>query len=628
MEPSETDPLTVSAASPVLATGSAVGSGSGSSGGGRRRSSSGEKKACATPRAGDASAAWNSGATRGASPSDQHQASPSRFHGGPGSSRRSSCDALLGGNGEAKKRAKVPGFRATHEESSEALSAAAAAAAAVGNGAEAQGPPRRLNRIQLVMITFFAVCGGPFGIESMVGSAGPRLSLAGLLIVPWVWALPQALMTAELATAIPEMGGYVVWVHRAFGEAAGFQVGLWKVFESLLDLALYPVLLVSYLEAFAHFQLHTISRWLLSTAILGAVSAINVVGAETVGDYTTVFGVVVLMPFLLLFFLGAHRIRMDALLAGVPEHLGPGGDEDEAVEGSGVDWGVYLAILLWNTSGFDSAGTCAAEVDNPGKTYLPAMLATLVLTTLSYLLPLAVGVSVATDYGAWHTGHFVEVARLVGGGWLAGWIAAAGAVSALALLTSLLCTSSRALVAFADLGMAPAALGRLHPTYGTPYVSILTNSILTSALTLFDFEVIAEMAMCLYCLAMLAELLALAHLRVSEPGLARPYRIPVSDRWGMRLFVLSPCLLCVALVVMSGRVPIRLAVVVVVVTSCLHALVRGRGAKGAGEQPGWAGPYAVVRLASVLDGARSDLDAEAERLVPTPVPPGAGRMAV
>ena len=72
----------------------------------------------------------------------------------------------------------------------------------------------------LVGITFFAVCGGDYGLEDSVGAAGPALTLLGLLILPWIWSLPIALMTAELGSMIPEAGGYVVWINRAFGPFA------------------------------------------------------------------------------------------------------------------------------------------------------------------------------------------------------------------------------------------------------------------------------------------------------------------------------------------------------------------------------------------------------------------------
>jgi amino acid transporter len=74
-------------------------------------------------------------------------------------------------------------------------------------------PPRReLNFGGLVALTFFCVAGGAFGVEDAVGAAGPFVVLLMILTLPWLWSFPTALMTAELSTAMPEDGGYVVWV--------------------------------------------------------------------------------------------------------------------------------------------------------------------------------------------------------------------------------------------------------------------------------------------------------------------------------------------------------------------------------------------------------------------------------
>jgi len=81
----------------------------------------------------------------------------------------------------------------------------------------------------LVGVTFFAVCGGDYGIEDSVGSGGVGLSLIALLVLPWVWSLPIALMTAELSSMIPEAGGYVVWAHRAFGPFWATQNAVWNL---------------------------------------------------------------------------------------------------------------------------------------------------------------------------------------------------------------------------------------------------------------------------------------------------------------------------------------------------------------------------------------------------------------
>lgn len=43
--------------------------------------------------------------------------------------------------------------------------------------------------------------------QDAVTSAGPLLALVGFLVLPFVWSVPEALVTAELATAFPEDSG-------------------------------------------------------------------------------------------------------------------------------------------------------------------------------------------------------------------------------------------------------------------------------------------------------------------------------------------------------------------------------------------------------------------------------------
>ena len=76
----------------------------------------------------------------------------------------------------------------------------------------------QLGMLKLAALTFFAVSGGPFGVEPLVRTGGPGWTVLGLLGVPYIWGLPMAMMTAELSTAVPDSGGYIVWIHRAFGD--------------------------------------------------------------------------------------------------------------------------------------------------------------------------------------------------------------------------------------------------------------------------------------------------------------------------------------------------------------------------------------------------------------------------
>ena len=107
---------------------------------------------------------------------------------------------------------------------------------------------RELGLVPVAAVIFFNVSGGPYGIEDVVPSFGPGLALILLALTPLVWSLPVALVMSELASAIPDEGGYVTWVRRAFGPFWGFQVGWWSWVDSFVDVAIYPALFVEYLR--------------------------------------------------------------------------------------------------------------------------------------------------------------------------------------------------------------------------------------------------------------------------------------------------------------------------------------------------------------------------------------------
>ena len=58
-------------------------------------------------------------------------------------------------------------------------------------------------------------------------------------------SVPEALIIAELSTAFPDNGGFVIWADQAFGPFSGSQMGTWKFFS---DVAAFPVLCMDYLD--------------------------------------------------------------------------------------------------------------------------------------------------------------------------------------------------------------------------------------------------------------------------------------------------------------------------------------------------------------------------------------------
>ena len=171
------------------------------------------------------------------------------------------------------------------------------------------------------------------------------------------------------------------------------------------------------------------------------------------------------------------------------------------------------------------------------------MAAAVLLVTLAYLLPVAVGVGVDKNWSQWEEGYFPKVAAAIGGEWLGAWLTIAGLISAVGLLSALLCTSSRVPYAMGERGMLPAPLKKLHTRYATPWVSILVNAVGVAALIPFSFQELVQVDMFLYAAALILEFAALVWLRIKQPNMPRPYRIPFGIGGAVVLSV-PPVLLC------------------------------------------------------------------------------------
>jgi len=186
-----------------------------------------------------------------------------------------------------------------------------------GSPADPPERPRpRLTVLPLVALIFYDVSGGPFGIEDSVrAGGGALLPVLGFLALPALWSLPEALVTAELASAFPTNAGYVAWVSAAFGPAAAFLVGFTKWASGTLDNALYPVLFLDYLRAGGGLALAPPARSLAVLALTAALTYLNYRGLHLVGLSALALTAFSLSPFVAFTVLAAPKIRPARWLA-------------------------------------------------------------------------------------------------------------------------------------------------------------------------------------------------------------------------------------------------------------------------------------------------------------------------
>jgi amino acid transporter len=388
----------------------------------------------------------------------------------------------------------------------------------------------QLGRLGLTSVIFFTVCGGAYGLEPLVGSLNPGWAVALILLVPLLWCLPINWMVSELSSALPEEGGYYVWVRKGLGEYWGFQEGWWTLCYTAVDMAIYPVLFVDYLAFFcpslslsasgaapAHAFL---ARWSVALLVILTAFLINWRGIRVVGRSSSLAMVLVLAPFALLTILSLrHTVAIETAVSAVAGGLTHGH--------SGHLLALGLATVLWNYSGWDNVSTFAGEVKQARSSYPFALGAAQVLIAGAYVLPVLAGLALTRSPALWReSAGWPQIARLIGGPWFALVIAAMALVSAWSMFNSQLLYISRLPYAMAREGWFPSVFARISRSAGVPVAALGAACAVAGLFAAFSFTQLVVLDILLYSVELFLEFIALMALRVKAPEMERPFRVP------------------------------------------------------------------------------------------------------
>ncbi|CAI9095075.1 OLC1v1030934C2 [Oldenlandia corymbosa var. corymbosa] len=395
---------------------------------------------------------------------------------------------------------------------------------------------RKLSLLPLVFLIFYEVSGGPFGVEDSVRAAGPLLALLGFLVFPFIWSVPEALITAEMGTMFPENGGYVVWVSSALGPFWGFQQGWMKWLSGVIDNALYPVLFLDYLDSAVPALSSGYPRVLAVLGLTIVLTYMNYRGMTIVGWVAVVLGIFSILPFVVMGFISLPKLRPKRWLVADVHN---------------VDWNLYLNTLFWNLNYWDSISTLSGEVDNPQKNLPKSLFYALLLVVCSYFFPLLAGTgALPLERDSWTDGYFSDVAKMLGGVWLRDWIQGAAAVSNMGMFVAEMSSDSFQLLGMAERGMLPDFFAK-RSRYGTPLVGILFSASGVFLLSWLSFQEIIAAENFLYCFGMILEFIAFIRLRYKNPDAPRPYKIPVGNV-GAILMCVPPTILIGAVLAFSS----------------------------------------------------------------------------
>jgi APA family basic amino acid/polyamine antiporter len=421
----------------------------------------------------------------------------------------------------------------------------------VGESRDDAGLRRAVGTLDLTALGIGAIIGtGIFVIiGEAIGKSGPAIVLAFALA--GITCLFSALSYAELASAIPVSGSAYTYGYATLGELAAWIIGWDLILEYGVSIAAIAVGWGGYLKDL----LHSIFGVSLPDAIAkapGAGGTVNVPAVLLILAVASLlaYGIresarantvmVVLKLAILVFFvaIGVGSIRSGNLHPFAPH--GFGGTVDAA------------ALIFFAYIGFDAVSTGGEETENPGRSMPIAIIGSLLVATVLYIVVAIVAVGLAPADRLADQEAPLSVALRIGGGY-GPWAADILSIGALVAITSVTLTilygQTRILFAMTRDGLLPKALGRLS-SRRTPVR--ITFAVATLAAVLAAFVPLSEIAKLVNIGTLFAFLivnLGVIVLRRTEPGMERGFRVPF-----VPVFPLIGAALCVYLMSRQGAV--------------------------------------------------------------------------
>ncbi|HLF94867.1 MAG TPA: amino acid permease [Planctomycetota bacterium] len=359
--------------------------------------------------------------------------------------------------------------------------------------------------------------------------------ILGLWVAGGVLSLFGALAFAELGTMFPRSGGIYVYLREGFGPPVAF------IFGWTYMLLTKPLAAAGIVTIFSdHFNpLFGLKWWpeLVTCGILAALTAINMVGVR--------LGTRVSMAL--------TGLKVGALVAilGCGLFLGAGSASNfHSAVPRYTFWEALspvMYLILWAYDGWSDVASVAGEIEDPQKNLPRIFLIGTIATIVLYVAVNAVYISVLplSEMRVTEAVAPEVMRRLLGP-------AGATAVAVMILVSTLgsshgsVMTGARVTFAQAREGLLFRALGRVHPRFETPYVSLLVQLVLSCAAVL-HFKTFDKLAggftftmWIFYAMAAAAVIV----LRVRRPDLPRPYKC-----WG---YPFVPVLFILAAAGMTG----------------------------------------------------------------------------
>ncbi|MFR7404302.1 MAG: APC family permease, partial [Coriobacteriaceae bacterium] len=218
------------------------------------------------------------------------------------------------------------------------------------------------------------VSAGAFGIEEIIPSAGPGLTLIILIVLPFVWARPISRLVAEANAILPREGGIYAWAKETFGEFWGFQAGWWTSMDTYISSGAYIAMVGGYTSQLL--SLDDAGTFGVKLLVVASFTVINLVGLVEVERISSFFSVLIILVFGMAVVFGLVNWQTNPF---DPIFATP-----EAPMSCLVD---SLSIGIWMYCGYECIAAMSGEYEDSSRNVAKGFRIALPLIALSYVLP-------------------------------------------------------------------------------------------------------------------------------------------------------------------------------------------------------------------------------------------------
>ena len=336
-----------------------------------------------------------------------------------------------------------------------------------------ESPVRQLSLKHSLAIIIGTVIGSGVFIQLPIvqqATGSPGLAIIAWIVGGLIW-LPQLFILAEMGTAYPQQGFGYLYLRKAGSPGLAF-IYVWTVFwtSDTPSITILAIAAVAALDVFFPVLSDSYYTKLIASIIIVLLAWVHIKSVSQGGKLQIVLTVVKLLPLLILsvlgfFFLDSSNLFLTSTMAS-----------DKSIF---VLLTAGVAATVWSYAGFPNILYMAGEIKNPGKTLPQALMGSLFVVTVVYVLVAAA------------TGALVPHADLIGisggfanpfkylpwfAGIAAGFLAIAAFTSMVGATNACIMVQPRIEYAIARDGLFFPVFGKLHPRFGTPANSILIQS--------------------------------------------------------------------------------------------------------------------------------------------------------